>query len=57
MSFMTYIAPGDVITLECDKAEVKLKIIRAGEHKIRLSIEAGKEVKINKGRSKRRPKK
>jgi len=57
MSFMTYIAPGDVITLECDQREVKLKIMRAGEHKIRLSIDAGKEVIIKKGKAKRRPKK
>jgi sRNA-binding carbon storage regulator CsrA len=54
---MTYIAPGDVITLECDKMEVKLRVIRAGEHKIRLAIEANKEVKINKGKPKRRLKK
>jgi sRNA-binding carbon storage regulator CsrA len=56
---MTYIAPGDVITLVCDDRPevVRLKVIRAGEHKIRLSIEAGKDVKITKGKTKRRLKK
>jgi sRNA-binding carbon storage regulator CsrA len=45
---MTYIAPGDVITLKCIHGNIKLKVIRAGDHKIRLSIAASKDVKIHK---------
>ena len=54
---MTYIAPGDEITLKCVKGEVKLRFVRVGDHKIRLAIDAGKDVAINKGKTKKREKK
>ncbi len=56
MPFMTYIAPGDVLTLECELTKVKLRVIKARGQKIRLAIEAHEDVKITKGEPKKEKK-
>ena len=48
MSFLTDLAPYDRIELKVGESLIKLKVIKRTGIKVRLSISAGKEVKIEK---------
>lgn len=64
MAFLTDLTDDDVITLECDhencslsKLIIELRITKkTGGNKVRLSIDADKDVRINKIRQKKRRK-
>ena len=48
MSFLTDVTATDIIVLECDQTTVKLRITKRTGNKVRLSIDAGEEVRITK---------
>ena len=48
MAFLTDLSPDDRIELETDESKIRLKVIKRTGQKVRLSIDAGREVNIRK---------
>ena len=48
MAFLTDLSPDDRIELETDESNIRLKVIKRTGQKVRLSINAGREVNIRK---------
>lgn len=48
MAFLTDLTPDDSVELDSGEHKIKLKVIRRTGQKVRLSIDAAREVKILK---------
>jgi sRNA-binding carbon storage regulator CsrA len=48
MAFLTDLTPDDSVELEAGEHKIRLKVIKRTGQKVRLSIDAGREVKILK---------
>ena len=50
MPFLTDLTTDDIVTLKCEDTEsvVKLRVAKKSGGKVRLSIDAGKEIRITK---------